>query len=100
MVQDAGAGVSHCTMALVRVPSGTSASTMSGTNGATPYSPIREAIWIGKFNSKAGLHGELVSGETKAMRKFVVGDTFQFIALNEATDTVDLYGVIQFFLKT
>jgi len=89
--------------AIVVVPEGTTASTLVLTGGSTMYSPEQNVLAFGggaTFSLNTGMDQQVFEGSTKAMRKLRAGDVLAFVALGVATESVGIYGAVQFFYKT
>ncbi len=101
-LNDAGTAETNLHWAIVFVPQGTTASTLSKSNEATLYSPEQNVLSFGVCSSLTSVGSQAISfeGSTKTMRKFKVGDTLDFICLGVATNAWDVRGVVQFFMKT
>ncbi len=102
VMNNAGTAATKVFWAIVVVPQGTTASTMSISDGATLYSPERNVLTFGAANSLTSVANVPVmfEGATKSMRKLSVGDSVVWIALSEATNTWEAHGVVQYFQKT
>lgn len=102
VVNVAGTAITKFYWAIVFVPQGTTASTLSVSNEATFYSPEQNVLAFGVANSLTSVAAQPVTfnGTTKSMRKFKVGDTLDLIVIAQATDTWQIQGVVQFFMKT
>jgi len=102
LYNNAGTGDTQIVWAIVVVPQGTTASTLSIANSATLYSPEQNVLTFGYAGSltSVGAQNNMFEGSTKTMRKLKVGDTMVIIAIAEATNTWNMNGCVQFFLKT
>ncbi len=98
----AGSAPTKFFWAIVIVPQGTTASTMSISDGSTFYSPEKNVLTFGVQSSLTSVAAQtqMFEGSTKTMRKLQVGDVINFIAIAEATNTWTVHGVVQYFLKT
>lgn len=98
--QDAGTGNALIFWAIVKVPQGTTAGTLSISDASTLYSPENMVMAFGGANCDPDGYGTLWDGATKGMRKLQAGDTLVWIAKGTATNTCNVKGCIQFFYKT
>ena len=96
----------HIYWALVLVPDGYSASTLSGTDAGNLYEPEQHVLAFGSvyFDSAASLtaDGKMVApleGSTKSMRKLKSGDKVKFIILptTPGNETISVRAVVQAF---
>lgn len=99
---DAGTAFSQMSWAIVKVTDGNTPNTLSGTDGATFYAPEQDVLAFGKSIIMPGnvVHPHNDSGSTKTMRKLQAGDQVFFLVASEATNTIEVQGVIQFFCMT
>ena len=105
---DAGTeGVNHnYKWAIVTVMDGDSANTMNSSNGGTLYAPEQNVIaWgIGVSRADAAGTSDVFSnrwiGDAKSKRKLRIGDKLVFIIDGIATETVQVFGAVQFFCKS
>lgn len=90
--------------AIVILRDGRTANTMSFTGGANLYEPEQDVLAFGRWsvkgttanNGPGSMHFE---GDTKTMRKLKIGDKLAFIALGEATNSVEVTGTVQVFCR-
>lgn len=99
-VQDAGAGNALCYWVIVKVAQGTTAQTISLSDGSAMYQPEGSVMAFGCANLDPDGSGRFWDGATKAMRKLQVGDALMFLAKGTNTNTTNLKAVVQFFYKT
>ncbi len=100
----------HIGWAIVVVPQGEVANNIGLADGSTFYAPEQNVMAAGiqtlgqTLVSAVGLtaaNTEVSEGSTKAMRKLRGGDQLVYIQkANLATSKLDVFGLIQFFLKT
>ena len=101
-----GGTTSGCTIywALIMVRDGDTISTMSTSDGADFYNPEQEVLSFGLFqlDDKDSATGGPVSmttmGSTKTMRKYMGGDTLQFITISTIAGC-SCRALVQFFCK-
>ena len=98
--QDADTGLAECRWAIVVARDGNSPNTLVSTDGGTLYKPEQDVLAFGTLFVDNNLEVVQVSGNTKTMRKMLIGDTLNFIMLGIATKTTGVRGVVQFFCKT
>lgn len=89
--------------AIVMIKDGDTLSTMSTSTGADFFTPEQNVLSFGviKTADSDGGTGPMVQnimGSTKTMRKYMGGDTLQFICIGTAGSS-DVRGVVQFFCK-
>ncbi len=101
-VQDAGSANTTLRWAIVLVKSGDSANTMSGTDGATFYSPEGHLLTFGtQIQSRVDINTTNAStGSTKTMRKMMAGDFIEMIMVGSATNTWSVSATVQLFFKS
>jgi len=98
--QSAGTGATRTGWGIVVVRDGNTATAISFTDGADFYTPEQDMLTFGTNTIDNNTETGHTEGSTKSMRKLMGGDQLIFIALNVATQTVNLFGVVQFFCKT
>ncbi len=98
--QDGGTGLTQGRWAIVNVKDGLAASSMSKTDAGDFYTPEEQVLAFGLWAIDNNNETKIVEGTTKTMRKLQRGDQLLFVALGEATETVSIDGIIQFFYKT
>ncbi len=98
--QDGGTANTQCVWAIVVVRDGLSAQTMGLSDAADFYTPEGDVLTFGIYTGKAAIDGHVWEGSTKAMRKLQAGDLLQWIVVAEGTNTFEVKGIIQFFIKT
>ena len=91
--------------AIVHIREGYTASTMVLTDGAVFYAPEQNVLAYGVahvMDSDAGTGPaiERFDGNTKTMRKLMVGDRVELINVSSTGTAIELRGVVQFFCKT
>ncbi len=99
----AGTNIASLGWAIVKVSQGDTVNTLATGDGSTLYAPEQNVMtWGVGLNIPEDTigHGLVWIGETKTMRKMMGGDTLQFIARGEATNTQEIRGCVQFFCKT
>lgn len=101
-IRDAGALLSSVRWAIVVVPDGAGASTMSFTDTNTLYQPEQNVLAFGQaVGVGAGAIVNLMDGTTKTMRKLRVGDQVHLLLLGSvAVESWTCTGTVQFFEKS
>lgn len=99
--QDAGTATTTLDWAIVVVRSGTTVSTAARSDGGTYYAPEGNLLTFGvAVNTGNDIGHETWDSTTKTKRKMMTGDQLMLIATGQATNTWQLSGIIQFFLKS
>ncbi len=98
--QIAGTAVSKIAWAIVLVPDGDTVNTLAIADTNTLYAPEQNVLAFGVGLPQTTSNGSRFEGSTKTMRKMKGGDVLMIVAVAEATNTLDLFGCIQFFCKT
>ena len=99
--QFAGAGIGRVTWAIVVAREGLGVDTLGIADGNTIYNPEQNCLAFGTFMPGTDANSLHSMGSTKTMRKLMGGDTIQFLSLgNSGTNTLDVAGTIQFFIKS
>jgi len=97
--QDGGAALCRGSWAIVFVDENNDVETMAIADTNNLYVPEKNILARGSwniFNYSGVVH---FHGQTKSMRKMMIGDNIYFIALGVATNTTSLSGTIQLFNK-
>ncbi len=98
---DSGTLSTQLVWAIVVVQDGDAANALGLTDAGDFYTPEQNVLAFGSSVATGVDQTSVqIDGTTKTMRKLKQGDTLQFIALAEATNTWMIHGVIQFFFKT
>ncbi len=98
--QIAGTAVSKIAWAIVLVPEGDAINTLVISDAGSLYSPEQNVMAFGMGLPQTTSNGSRFQGSTKTMRKMRGGDLLQFVAVSEATNSLDVFGAIQFFCKS
>lgn len=98
--QDGGTGHANGKWAIVVVRDGNSANTISSTDGSSFYQPEQDCLAFGAWVIDNNSQTKDFEGNTKTMRKMLIGDQLIFVAMGGDTDTSAIRGVVQFFCKT
>ena len=86
--------------AIVRVPDGYSASTISMTDSNDFYSPEKNVLVFGNLQCDQASETRYVEGVCQTSRKMQTSDTLVFLLIgSSATNTIDVHGDVQFFSK-
>ncbi len=90
---------------IVLVPEGDSINAISQTDGATMYNPEQNVLAFGVIavadtDGTTGPRIMKVEGSTKTMRKLKSGDKLQLGTLSDTVTSINMDGVVQFFMKT
>lgn len=88
--------------AIVVVPAGTIAATISMASATTMYATEQNVLAFGtgttwNEDTETAL---MFEGSTKSMRKLKAGDALHFLVFGTAVERHDLTGTVQFFYKT
>ncbi len=100
---DAGTATAEIQWAIVKVTEGNTVNTLATGSGSTLYAPEQNVMtWgVGRNTPEDTIgHPIIWRDGSKTGRKMMGGDTLQFIALGEATNSQDVSGGIQFFCRT
>lgn len=100
IAQTGGSAVSQGGWAIVVVRDGNQANTLNRGNGATFYAPEQDVLTFGSWVIDNNTETANFVGDTKTMRKMLIGDRLIFIVLGVATQTADVKGIVQFFCKS
>ena len=93
--------ISNFVWAIVLVRDGNTANSMTITNGSSFYKPEQNVLAFGVGPSgKDDSTPTVVYGNTKTMRKLLIGDTIVFLAKRQNTETTSYRGIIQLFCKS
>ncbi len=98
--QAAGTGLASHYWAIVIVREGVTVDSLGVSDAASFFNPEENCLVFGAGNIINNTETLSYEGSTKTMRKMQGGDTLQLIIKGEATNTTDVLGVVQFFLKT
>lgn len=98
--QDAGTGLCSLQWALVIVRDGNSANTINQSDAGSFYDPEQNCLVFAQSIIDNNTETKIFEGNTKTMRKMLIGDKLVFIAKGAATNTSTIRGTVQFFCKT
>ena len=98
-VQSGGTGVATFLWAVVVIRDGDSADTLVFSDAGSVYEPEQNVLTWGTSLINNNTNNIQWKGDTKTMRKMMGGDQLAFICIGEATNTMDIHGIIQFFCK-
>ncbi len=99
-IQLAGTGTANGAWIIVVAHDGNTPNTLSFGNNSDFYTPEQDVMAYGTWTIDNNVNHQSIVGQTKTMRKLRVGDKVFFSFLGVATNTSQINGVIQFFLKT
>lgn len=98
--QDAGTGTSLPFWCIMVVKDGVTIPVMAVGDGGDFVTPEQNVMVFGAAAIDNNVEAQHFSGSTKTMRKMMGGDQLIFALRANATNTVGVRGVIQFFCKT
>lgn len=95
------AGVAaSCAWAIQVVKQGNSMNNISNSDGSSLLVPESNILVWGKNVLTGVLNVAHEVGDTKSMRKLQAGDVLQFCCVGETGTTTEVFGSIQYFLKS
>ena len=101
IIHDIGTGSCKGDWAIVVAREGIAPDTLVSADGSTTYNPEQDVLTFGTVKFRTSSNTIHAVGSTKSMRKLMGGDKLVFIARgNDASDTIGINGIIQFFCKS
>jgi len=89
---------------IVVIRDGYAANAASLTSGSSLYQPESDVLAFGAFSGSRDTSGTdsgvIQDGSTKTMRKLQAGDVMLFVSIANVDSNIDLFGAVQFFIKT
>jgi len=93
--------LSNFAWAIVLLRDGNSVNQMSVSNGNEFYTPEQNVLAFGVAPSGSdSAQLNIIEGNTKTMRKLLIGDSIVFLAKGQNVETSNYRGIIQMFCKS